>query len=230
MLVCNYQKLRPKFRLTSDYDEACKRVAEHEANGGGLAAPQEEEEESDESDAEADLADADEEDDAANDVGGESDGSESGSSSDEFDSDGSDDEEEDEDDSVIFTSAKKRNATTEEDDAFEREFEQMMLETIETRKREVVRAPTLDVPYARSLFGAADRRAQPDASGNVVFGVLSRKGGNKQRTIAVPASSPIAQQAQKQGQDLIEEKEKMKRIVMQFDYQQQVEGARSIEM
>lgn len=236
-----FAALRPTWKVHSSLEEAGKAFEEavqksYKATDADKSGANEQEEPEElESDSEDERDDQEEVDMRDEEVDGE-DGQGSDGSRDEENaivedarssSDSSSDEEED-----IVVEKRKQVLDPEAEADFDREFAKMMQESMESRKFE--RRPVFDValPIRRGT-GMLTREntleseaAAPEApeqtedrgSGTMMFSLLTKK-GNRQQTkmVALPSDSGFAVAMKDKRQKELEEKQKIKELVMSYD-------------
>ncbi|KAL5000944.1 armadillo-type protein [Aspergillus recurvatus] len=217
-----YSLTRPQWTLVTDLDEASRIFGEAVAQN---FKPQEEkpepEEESEDSGSDEDL-----EEDAIPEA------EEEGESSDEADvspnAERNDDSESEEE--QIFVTRQEEERDPEAEAEFDREFEKMMAESVESRKFERKAVFDIPLPMKRAGRDAAAETPAPNStpapvsspaqpSGNTMAFSLMTKKGNKQqtRTIDLPSDSTFAVAMRSQQQADREEQQRIKNLVLNYE-------------
>ncbi|KAL3487045.1 armadillo-type protein [Aspergillus germanicus] len=235
-----YSLTRPQWNLVTDLEEASHIFGEAVAQNfkpQDSEKPAEPEDESESSASEEDL-----EEDAIPEA------EEDGESSDEEVSgphaernDDSDSEEE-----QIFVTRQEEERDPEAEAEFDREFEKMMAESVESRKFERKHVFDLPLPMKRSARETAveappflqaqpqpqpQPQAQPQPSSNTMAFSLMTKRGNKQqtRTIDLPSDSTFAVAMRSQQQADREEQQRIKNLVLNYEMSNEVEPTEDAE-
>ncbi|KAL4905185.1 hypothetical protein BDW74DRAFT_20111 [Aspergillus multicolor] len=227
-----YSLTRPQWTLVNDLDEASRIFGEAVAQN---FKPQEEKPEPEE-ESEDSASDDDLEEDAipeAEDEGEESD--EDVSPNAEHNDDSESEEEQ------IFVTRQEEERDPEAEAEFDREFEKMMAESVESRKFERKAIFDIPLPMRRAARDtgvempapaptpapapAPVRPAQP--SGNTMAFSLMTKKGNKQqtRTIDLPSDSTFAVAMRSQQQADREEQQRIKNLVLNYEMTNETDSA-----
>ncbi|KAH9494812.1 Regulator of nonsense transcripts upf2 [Bulinus truncatus] len=163
----------------------------------------------------------------------EGDGEDVGSSSDEFDDD-SDVGDNDEEVKVV----KPKTVVSKEDEDFMAALDQMMNDTIQARTQEAIKVPQLDIALPTQLKskkklcsgvvpgqGSGDKEEEDkDGSSALKFVLMTRKGNKQQLTdFEIPMTAEFATKFKEREEAERLEKEKMKRMVLDFHERQEEE-------
>jgi regulator of nonsense transcripts 2 len=141
----------------------------------------------------------------------------------------------------IFVTRQEEERDPEAEAEFDREFEKMMAESVESRKFERKHVFDLPLPMKRSARETTveappvpqapqaqvqpQAQAQPQPSGNTMAFSLMTKRGNKQqtRTIDLPSDSTFAVAMRSQQQADREEQQRIKNLVLNYEMSNEVE-------
>ncbi|KAL4967643.1 regulator of nonsense transcripts 2 [Aspergillus stella-maris] len=231
-----YSLTRPQWNLVTDFEEASRIFGEAVAQN---FKPQEEKPEPEE-ESEDSASDDDLEEDAIPEA------EEEGESSDEADvspnAEQNDDSESEEE--QIFVTRQEEERDPEAEAEFDREFEKMMTESVESRKFERKAIFDIPLPMRRAARDtAAETLAPPSVldappaptpapapaqpSGNTMAFSLMTKKGNKQqtRTIDLPSDSTFAVAMRSQQQADREEQQRIKNLVLNYEMSNETENA-----
>ncbi|KAG1175001.1 hypothetical protein G6F70_000728 [Rhizopus microsporus] len=127
----------------------------------------------------------------------------------------------DEDD-VVVLKKKQEQISREDEEDFEREFNKMMTDSIESRKFEKKTA-MLDVPIPMNLRGSLDRRTavrenEKPETGKMAFTLLTKKGNRQQTKIMeIPSDSVLAVSTRSKQEAEREEQKQLKQLVLNYE-------------
>ncbi|KAI8967877.1 armadillo-type protein [Mycotypha africana] len=129
----------------------------------------------------------------------------------------------DDDENVIVLKTKReQQLSKEEEEEFDREFNKLMNESIESRKFDKKQA-SLDVPIPMNLRGSLDHRSeaaeksQPNI-GKMAFTLLTKKGNRQQTKIMeIPADSTLAISTRNKQEAAREEQQQLKQLVLNYE-------------
>ncbi|KAL4957225.1 armadillo-type protein [Aspergillus filifer] len=231
-----YSLTRPQWNLVTDLEEASRIFGEAVAQN---FKPQEEKPEPEE-ESEDSAFDDDLEEDAIPEA------EEEGESSDEADvsPNAEQDDDSESEEEQIFVTRQEEERDPEAEAEFDREFEKMMAESVESRKFERKAVFDIPLPMRRAARDAAAETPAPptvlDAppapppapapaqpSGNTMAFSLMTKKGNKQqtRTIDLPSDSTFAVAMRSQQQADREEQQRIKNLVLNYEMSNETENA-----
>ncbi|KAK2734964.1 hypothetical protein FQN57_001399 [Myotisia sp. PD_48] len=205
--------VRPQWKAAADFTEATKLFAEAVAQNYKVQETDKAPEPED--DGESSSSEEELEEDAIADAE---------SSSDEADITGNepdqDDEFESEDEQIFVTRQEERDPEVEAE--FDRAFDKMISESMESRKFE--RKTMFDVPLPMKR-GTRDTPATDDApetaqvpTGTMAFSLMTKRGNRQQtRTIDLPSDSTFAVAMKSQQQAEREEQQRIKNLVLNYD-------------
>ncbi|KAM5447478.1 mRNA decay protein [Microsporum audouinii] len=207
---------RPQWKFAADFTEATKLFAEAVAQNYQVhetdKAPDPEEE------AESSSSDDDIEDDGAPDVEEESTDEAEITANEPDDEDESESEEE-----QIFVSRQEEERDPEAEAEFDRAFEKMVSESVESRKFE--RKTMFDVPLPMRRANPRDTALAEEPkepamipSNTMPFSLMTKRGNRQQtRTIDLPSDSSFAVAMKSQQQAEREEQQRIKNLVLNYD-------------
>ncbi|EER25405.1 MIF4G domain containing protein [Coccidioides posadasii C735 delta SOWgp] len=213
-----YALTRPQWKLATDLEEAARLFSEavaqnYKVQDGSKAAEPEEDGESSSSEDEL-------EDDALGE--GEEDqfsSEEAEAAVDNTDQDAEPESEEEEERIIVTRQEEERDPEAEAE--FDRAFEKIMAESLESRKFE--RKAMFDVPLpmrrtTREPTAAEDRENNAAASNTMAFSLMTKRGNRQQtRTIDLPSDSSFAIAMRSQQQAEREEQQRIKNLVLNYD-------------
>ncbi|OJJ47026.1 hypothetical protein ASPZODRAFT_131950 [Penicilliopsis zonata CBS 506.65] len=216
-----YSATRPQWKLATDLQEASRVFSEAVAQNYKL---QDSEKQMDLDEDDAESISSGFEDDAIPEIDDEQE------SSDEAEASGPNaeqngDSESEEDEEQIFVKRQEEERDPEAEAEFDREFEKMMAESMESRKFE--RKNIFDVPLPmRPRPGRdvpADNNAAPETTplpteNTMAFSLMTKKGNKQQtRTIDLPSDSSLAVAMRSQQQADREEQQRIKSLVLNYE-------------
>ncbi|KMU92161.1 hypothetical protein CIHG_10022 [Coccidioides immitis H538.4] len=213
-----YALTRPQWKLATDLEEAARLFSEtvaqnYKVQDGSKAAEPEDDGESSSSEDEL-------EDDALGE--GEEDqfsSEEAEAAVDNTDQDAEPESEEEEERIIVTRQEEERDPEAEAE--FDRAFEKIMAESLESRKFE--RKAMFDVPLpmrrtTREPTAAEDRENNAAASNTMAFSLMTKRGNRQQtRTIDLPSDSSFAIAMRSQQQAEREEQQRIKNLVLNYD-------------
>ncbi|CAG7920039.1 unnamed protein product [Penicillium olsonii] len=230
-----YHSIRPQWKLATDAEEATRIFSEAVAQNYNV--PESERPvEPDEEDAESSSSDEDLEEDAIHEI------DEDQESSDEAEASGpnpdgndeSESESEDEDEQIIVTrQEEERDPVTEAE--FDREFEKMMAESMDSRRFERKTVFDIPLPMKRpprenmpSDSSPEPVHVEPVQPNTMAFSLMTKKGNKQQtRTIDLPSDSTFAIAMRSQQQADREEQQRIKNLVLNYEASNEPEPAES---
>ncbi|KAK2806639.1 hypothetical protein FQN51_006605 [Onygenales sp. PD_10] len=209
---------RPQWKIATDVAEATRLFGEAVAQNYGVQETAQEADKNAEPEDDGDSSSSDEglEDDAIPEV------DEENSSSDEVDAtrdEGDSDSEEEEE--QIFVTRQEEERDPEAEAEFDREFEKMMAESMQSRKFE--RKAMFDVPLpmrrtARDASAEENTETAQQAPNTMAFSLMTKRGNRQQtRTIDLPSDSSFAVAMKTQQQAEREEQQRIKNLVLNYD-------------
>ncbi|KAL2867152.1 armadillo-type protein [Aspergillus lucknowensis] len=223
-----YSLTRPQWNLVTELEEASRVFGEAVAQNFKPQDSEKPTEPDDES--ESSASDEDFEDDAIPEA------EEEGESSDEAEVSANAERNEDSEseEEQIFVTRQEEERDPEAEAEFDREFEKMMAESVESRKFERKHVFDLPLPMKRSAREIAAENVpapQPQSSGNTMAFSLMTKKGNKQqtRTIDLPSDSTFAVAMRSQQQADREEQQRIKSLVLNYEMSTETETTEEIE-
>ncbi|PGG95614.1 hypothetical protein AJ79_09950 [Helicocarpus griseus UAMH5409] len=219
-----YALTRPQWKIATDAAEATRLFGEAVAQNYGTTqeadkAPEPEDE------GESSSSDEGLEDDAIPD--GDEEKDEENSSSDEIDENARDQDHErgseSEEEEQIFVTRQEEEVDPEAEAEFDREFEKMMAESLQSRKFE--RKAMFDVPLpmrrtTRDTSAADENNEAPNQNGpnTMAFSLMTKRGNRQQtKTIDLPSDSSFAVAMKTQQQAEREEQQRIKNLVLNYD-------------
>ncbi|KAJ3214866.1 hypothetical protein HDU67_001131 [Dinochytrium kinnereticum] len=129
--------------------------------------------------------------------------------------------EEEEEEAILL---KKEKAAEVVDEDFEREFSEMVVQSLESRKNER-KAATFDVAIPGRV---RVENAEVD-NGEVIFSLLTKKGNRQQvKQIALPSSSSFAQNTRIKKEAELEEKQHLKRLVLNYEERERLDSEKDV--
>ncbi|EAU32936.1 conserved hypothetical protein [Aspergillus terreus NIH2624] len=226
-----YSMTRPQWKLATDLEEATALFSEAVAQNFKTQ-DSERPVEPDEDDAESSSSDDDLEEDAMPEVDEEQE------SSDEAEASAPNAEHNDESDSEeeqIFVTRQEEERDPEAEAEFDREFEKMMSESLESRKFERKGIFDIPLPMRRSARegSAAENPANEQAEApqrTMAFSLMTKKGNKQQtRTIDLPSDSSFAVAMRSQQQADREEQQRIKSLVLNYEMTNETETSDGLE-
>ncbi|KAE8136525.1 armadillo-type protein [Aspergillus pseudotamarii] len=230
-----FSMTRPQWKLVTDLDEATRIFGEAVAQNYKTQ-DAERPAEPDDDDAESSSSDDGFEDDVMPEV------DEDGESSDEAEVSGPNAEQNgdsDSEDEQIFVTRQEEERDPEAEAEFDREFEKMMAESMDSRKFERKGVFDIPLPMKRAPRDAAGESApepsqpqpqpQPQPS-TMAFSLMTKKGNKQQtRTIDLPSDSSFAVAMRSQQQADREEQQRIKNLVLNYEMSNEAETAETLE-
>lgn len=138
-----------------------------------------------------------------------------------------------EEDDVVVLKKKQEETSREDEEDFEREFNKMMTDSIESRKFEK-KAAMLDVPIPMNLRGSQDRRTiaqenmKPE-TGKMAFTLLTKKGNRQQTKIMeIPSDSVLAVSTRTKQEAEREEQKHLKRLVLNYEEREEAAARQAV--
>ncbi|OJD18443.1 hypothetical protein AJ78_01563 [Emergomyces pasteurianus Ep9510] len=223
-----YALTRPQWKIATDPAEATRLFSEAVAQNYKVQEAAQEVDKAPELEDEGESSSSDDgfEDDAMPDA--DEDKDEENSSSDEveetaLDHDQEEHDSESEEEEQIFVTRQEEQLDPEAEAEFDREFEKMMAESLQSRKFE--RKAMFDVPLPmrrtpRDSSSAAEENneASPQAPNTMAFSLMTKRGNRQQtRTIDLPSDSSFAVAMKTQQQAEREEQQRIKNLVLNYD-------------
>ncbi|KAL1964419.1 hypothetical protein VTN77DRAFT_6977 [Rasamsonia byssochlamydoides] len=217
-----YSLVRPQWKIASDLEEAARLFSEAIAqnyklqDGEKAAEPEEDEVDSILSD------DGKEDEGLEEDVVPEID--EQQSSTEEAEASGTNAEQDvdsESEEEQIFVARQEEERDPEAEAEFDRAFEKMMAESLESRRFE--RKTLFDVPLPmrpsrRDAAGTEDNAGENRSPNTMAFSLMTKKGNKQQtRTIELPSDSSFAIAMKTQQQADREEQQRIKNLVLNYD-------------
>ncbi|KAE8150214.1 ARM repeat-containing protein [Aspergillus avenaceus] len=224
-----FSMTRPQWKLVTDLQEATRIFGEAVAQNYKSQDPERPIEQDD--DDESSSSDEDLEDDAMPEVEEEQESSdEAEGSGPNVDQNGDSDSE----DEQIFVTRQEEERDPEAEAEFDREFEKMMAESVESRRFE--RKAIFDIPLpmrrAAREAGAGEsgtESTQPPQS-TMPFSLMTKKGNKQQtRTIDLPSDSSFAVAMRSQQQADREEQQRIKNLVLNYEMTNETENTDALE-
>ncbi|KAJ5665402.1 uncharacterized protein N7477_007850 [Penicillium maclennaniae] len=238
-----FSSLRPAWKLATDLEEATRLFSEAVAQNYNMP-DSERPIEPDEEDAESSSSDEGLEDDAMPEI------EEEGESSDEAEAETSgpnpegEDESDSEDEHIVVTRQEEERDPAAEAE-FDREFEKMMAESVDSRRFErkavfdiplPMKRPPRDATLAESAESAeASSEAptpvpEPFAPKTMAFSLMTKKGNKQQtRTIDLPSDSTFAVAMRSQQAADREEQQRIKNLVLNYEAANEPEPVETFE-
>ncbi|OOQ83843.1 putative nonsense-mediated mRNA decay factor (Upf2) [Penicillium brasilianum] len=228
-----YSSLRPQWKLATDPEEATRIFSEAVAQNYNVQ-DSERPGELDEDDAESSSSDEGLEEDAIPEIEDEQE------SSDEAEASGPNpepnDESDFEDEHIVVTRQEEERDPEAEAD-FDREFEKMMAESMDSRRFErkgvfdiplpMKRVPRENPPTESSTESATP---EPMPTKTMAFSLMTKKGNKQQtRTIDLPSDSSFAVAMRSQRQADREEQQRIKNLVLNYEAANEPEAAETFE-
>ncbi|KAH1897125.1 hypothetical protein KXV57_000937 [Aspergillus fumigatus] len=216
---------RPQWKLMTDLQEATRLFSEAVAQNYKTS-DSERPVEPDEDDAESSSSDDGLEDDAIPEAEEEQESSDEAEVSGPNAEQDTDSESEDE---QIFVTRQEEERDPEVEAEFDREFEKMMAESMESRRFE--RKAVFDIPLPMRRAGreasAGDgvTEAPPERTNTMAFSLMTKKGNKQQtRTIDLPSDSSFAIAMKSQQQADREEQQRIKNLVLNYEMTNEAEN------
>ncbi|CRL30877.1 Armadillo-type fold [Penicillium camemberti] len=219
-----YHSIRPQWKLATDGEEATRIFSEAVALNYNVP-DSERPVEADEEDAESSSSDEDLEEDAIPEI------DEDQESSDEAEASGpnleanDDSDSESEDEQIVVTrQEEERDPVTEAE--FDREFEKMMAESMDSRRFERKTVFDIPLPMKRLRENMPENMptspepapVEPVAPKTMAFSLMTKKGNKQQtRTIDLPSDSTFAIAMRSQQQADREEQQRIKNLVLNYE-------------
>ncbi|KNG85411.1 hypothetical protein ANOM_007118 [Aspergillus nomiae NRRL 13137] len=234
-----FSMTRPQWKLVTDLEEATRVFGEAVAQNYKTQ-DAERPAEPDDDDAESSSSDDGFEDDVMPEV------DEDGESSDEAEASGPNAEQNgdsDSEDEQIFVTRQEEERDPEAEAEFDREFEKMMAESMDSRKFERKGVFDIPLPMKRAPRDAAGESApetsqpqpQPQPKplpqpSTMAFSLMTKKGNKQQtRTIDLPSDSSFAVAMRSQQQADREEQQRIKNLVLNYEMSNEAETAEALE-
>lgn len=220
---------RPQWKLVTDLQEATRIFGEAVAQNYKTQ-DADRPAEPDEDDAESSSSDDGFEDDVMPEV------DEDGESSDEAEASGPNVEQNgdsDSEDEQIFVTRQEEERDPEAEAEFDREFEKMMADSMDSRKFERKAVFDIPLPMKRVARDAAGENApenpQPQPS-TMAFSLMTKKGNKQQtRTIDLPSDSSFAVAMRSQQQADREEQQRIKSLVLNYEMSNETDPTEALE-
>ncbi|CAI7659534.1 unnamed protein product [Penicillium bialowiezense] len=230
-----YHSIRPQWKLANDAEEATRIFSEAVAQNYNVP-DSERPVEVDEEDAESSSSDEDLEEDAINEIDDDQESSDEAEASgpNPEGNDDSDSESEDEDEQIIVTrQEEERDPVTEAE--FDREFEKMMAESMDSRRFERKTVFDIPLPMKRpprenmpSDSSPEPVHAEPVPPKTMAFSLMTKKGNKQQtRSIDLPSDSTFAIAMRSQQQADREEQQRIKNLVLNYEASNEPEPTES---
>ncbi|OKO95182.1 Regulator of nonsense transcripts 2, partial [Penicillium subrubescens] len=228
-----YSSLRPQWKLATDPEEATRIFSDAVAQNYNVP-DSERPVELDEEDAESSSSDEGLEDDAMPEIEDEQE------SSDEAEASGpyidANDESDFEDEHIVVTRQEEERDPEVEAD-FDREFEKMMAESMDSRRFERKGVFDIPLPMKRVLrenpateSSTESPTPEPMPTKTMAFSLMTKKGNKQQtRTIDLPSDSSFAVAMRSQQQADREEQQRIKNLVLNYEAANEPEVAESFE-
>ncbi|KAF7592230.1 hypothetical protein BBP40_000502 [Aspergillus hancockii] len=224
-----FSMTRPQWKLVTDLQEATRIFGEAVAQNYKTQ-DTERPAEQDDDDAESSSSDDGFEDDVMPEV------EEEQESSDEAEASGPNVEQNDDsesEDEQIFVTRQEEERDPEAEAEFDREFEKMMAESVESRKFERKAVFDIPLPMKRAPRDAVGENApepiQPQPS-TMAFSLMTKKGNKQQtRTIDLPSDSTFAVAMRSQQQADREEQQRIKNLVLNYEMSNETETTEALE-
>ncbi|RAL12804.1 regulator of nonsense transcripts 2 [Aspergillus homomorphus CBS 101889] len=219
-----YSMTRPQWKLAADLTEATQVFGDAVAQNYKMQ-DAERPAEAEEEDAESSSSDDDLEEDAIPEAEDDQESSDEAEASGANAENTGDSESEDE---QIFVTRQEEERDPEAEADFDREFEKMMSESMESRKFE--RKGVFDIPLPMKRSGreaAAESVAEPPkpTTNTVAFSLMTKKGNKQQtRTIDLPSDSSFAVAMRSQQQADREEQQRIKNLVLNYEMTNEVDA------
>ncbi|KAJ5099334.1 hypothetical protein N7532_006335 [Penicillium argentinense] len=217
-----YSALRPQWNLATDADEATRLFSEAVALNYNKP-DQENTAEADEDDVESSSSDEGLEEDAIPMIDEEQESSDEGEA--EASGPNAEPEESDSEDEHIVVTRQEEELDPEAEADFDREYEKMMSESVDSRRFERKHVFDIPLPMKRPARETAptDPQAeteepQPVAPNTMAFSLMTKKGNKQQtRTIDLPSDSSFAVAMRTQQQADREEQQRIKNLVLNYE-------------
>ncbi|KAI9372916.1 armadillo-type protein [Aspergillus egyptiacus] len=219
-----YSLTRPQWTLVTDLEEASRIFGEAVAQN---FKPQDSEKPEPEEESESSASEDELEEDALPEP-------EEEESSDEAEASGPNERNEDSEseEEQIFVTRQEEERDPEAEAEFDREFEKMMAESVESRRFERKGVFDIPLPMKRSARetsaeNASSQPSGPSSNGNTMAFSLMTKKGNKQqtRTIDLPSDSTFAVAMRSQQQADREEQQRIKNLVLNYELSNETESS-----
>ncbi|KAK2802654.1 hypothetical protein FQN50_007262 [Emmonsiellopsis sp. PD_5] len=212
---------RPQWKIATDVTEATRLFGEAVAQNYGVQETAQEADKNAEPEDDGDSSSSDEglEDDAIPEVDEENSSSDEVDATRDADQEGDSDSEEEEE--QIFVTRQEEERDPEAEAEFDREFEKMMAESMQSRKFE--RKAMFDVPLpmrrtARDASTEENTETAQQAPNTMAFSLMTKRGNRQQtRTIDLPSDSSFAVAMKTQQQAEREEQQRIKNLVLNYD-------------
>lgn len=217
-----YHSIRPQWKLAADGEEATRIFSEAVALNYNVP-DSERPVEADEEDAESSSSDEDLEEDAIPEIDEDQESSDEAEASGPNPEANDDSDSESEDEQIVVTrQEEERDPATEAE--FDREFEKMMAESMDSRRFE--RKTVFDIPLPMKRLrenmpndsSPEPVPAEPVAPKTMAFSLMTKKGNKQQtRTIDLPSDSTFAIAMRSQQQADREEQQRIKNLVLNYE-------------
>ncbi|KAJ5196702.1 hypothetical protein N7449_007181 [Penicillium cf. viridicatum] len=217
-----YHSIRPQWKLATDGEEATRIFSEAVALNYNVP-DSERPVEADEEDAESSSSDEDLEEDAIPEIDEDQESSDEAEASGPNPEANDDSDSESEDEQIVVTrQEEERDPVTEAE--FDREFEKMMAESMDSRRFERKTVFDIPLPMKRLRENMPNESspepvpAEPVAPKTMAFSLMTKKGNKQQtRTIDLPSDSTFAIAMRSQQQADREEQQRIKNLVLNYE-------------
>ncbi|XP_065829139.1 regulator of nonsense transcripts 2-like isoform X2 [Oscarella lobularis] len=135
------------------------------------------------------------------------------------------------DEDTVHLRGERKHVPSAEDDAFLNAFEKMMADTVQSRRHEAVKAPTVDIGLPLNFKGPQILNPVEEESRVVNFSVMVKR-GHKQlfKEIAVPEDSSLVLSVRNKQEVEQKEKREMKKFVLDYEQRQEQEAIRNLHV
>ncbi|KAL3469959.1 armadillo-type protein [Aspergillus californicus] len=215
-----YSLTRPQWNLVTDLDEASHIFGEAVAQN---FKPQDSEKPEPEEESESSASEDDLEEDGIPEAEEEQESSDDA----EVSPNGERNDDSESEEEQIFVTRQEEERDPEAEADFEREFEKMMSESVESRRFERKAVFDIPLPMKRSAREtAADNMPSPQPTNNTMaFSLMTKKGSKQQtRTIDLPSDSTFAIAMRSQQQADREEQQRIKNLVLNYEMTNETES------
>ncbi|CDM35713.1 Up-frameshift suppressor 2 [Penicillium roqueforti FM164] len=217
-----YHSIRPQWKLATEGEEATRIFSEAVALNYNVQ-DSERPVEADEEDAESSSSDEDLEEDAIPEIDEDQESSDEAEVSGPNPEANDDSDSESEDEQIVVTrQEEERDPVTEAE--FDREFEKMMAESMDSRRFERKTVFDIPLPMKRPRENMPSESspepvpAEPVAPKTMAFSLMTKKGNKQQtRTIDLPSDSTFAIAMRSQQQADREEQQRIKNLVLNYE-------------
>lgn len=217
-----YHSIRPQWKLATDGEEATRIFSEAVALNYNVP-DSERPVEADEEDAESSSSDEDLEEDAIPEIDEDQESSDEAEASGPNPEANDDSDSESEDEQIVVTrQEEERDPVTEAE--FDREFEKMMAESMDSRRFERKTVFDIPLPMKRLRENMPNDSSpepvpvEPVAPKTMAFSLMTKKGNKQQtRTIDLPSDSTFAIAMRSQQQADREEQQRIKNLVLNYE-------------